>query len=153
MKKNILARSLIGAPIGVSITTFISIAISLAHNEGVFYAIVPELISTCGNELNAVIVQTICAMLYGAVFAGASVIWDMEGWSLLRMTLTHLAVVSLSTLPIAWILMWMPHNIIGVALYFLIFFGIYAAIWLFQYSAMKKRILQWNEKIKEKTND
>lgn len=152
MKNKIIFRSLRGAPVGVCITTLISIIISLNHNEGVFYAAVPEFVAFCGNELAAVIIQTVCAMLYGGIFAGASVIWDIEHWSILRMTLTHLLIISLTTLPIAWIIMWMPHSVIGVALYFLMFFGAYAVIWVSQYAAMKRQIKRLNEKITVKSD-
>lgn len=147
MKNKILFRGLLGAPVGVCITTLISIIISLIHNDGVFYAAVPEFVAVCENELEAVIIQTVCALLYGGIFGGASVIWDIESWSILRMTLTHLLIISLSTLPIAWIVRWMPHSVIGVVLYFLMFFGVYAVIWVSQYAAIKRQVKKMNEKI------
>ena len=41
----------------------------------------------------------------------------------------------------------MHHSVSGVCLYFGIFIGIYAIIWLAQYSAMKKRIAKLNETV------
>jgi hypothetical protein len=43
----------------------------------------------------------------------------------------------------------MPHNAKGIALYFGIFFLIYLIVWLSQYSAMKKRVRQINEKLQK----
>lgn len=40
--------------------------------------------SSDGNEINAVVAQMVASLLYGAVWAGASVIWEMDDWSLLR---------------------------------------------------------------------
>ena len=147
MKRKVLLRCLAGAPIGLAISTIITIIISLTVNDGVYYAVVPELIDDCGNELNAVILQAVLSLIYGAAWAGASVIWEMDNWSILKQTAVHLVVCSLSTFPIAYFTRWMPHNVKGILLYFGIFFGIYLIIWLSQYSAMKKRVEQINERL------
>jgi len=147
MKKKALLRCLLGAPIGVCIAMWITILISYVHNDGVYYAVVPELVHDFGSELDAVLAQTLCSMAYGAVFAGASMIWEVERWSLLRQTVTHLLIVSLTTLPIAYLLRWMPRSIAGIAQYFGIFFGIYLVIWLWQYAAMKWRVTKINKKV------
>ena len=54
MKKTVMIRCLIGASIGLTISTMITIAVSLAIGDGHFYAVVPELIEDCGTEINAV---------------------------------------------------------------------------------------------------
>ena len=149
MKKELLKRMLFGAPIGLAISSIITIIISLTVGDGTYYAVVPELAREMGSEINAVIVQAVLSMVYGAAWAGASVVWDAEGWSLLKMTLVHLAITSLATFPIAYLARWMPHNIGGILLYFGIFVAVYLGIWVSQYSAMKRRIQQMNEKIQE----
>ena len=63
MKKKILLYALIGAPVGVTVGTVITILISLTAGDGNFYPVVPSLIEKCGNELNAVIVQTVCLLI------------------------------------------------------------------------------------------
>ena len=149
MKKEILKRSLFGAPLGIAIGVIITIIISLTVGDGRFYAVVPELVNDMGSEINAVILQTVLSMVYGAAWAGASVVWDAEGWSLLKMTLVHLAIASVATFPIAFFARWMPHTLTGILLYIGIFLLIYAGIWVSQYSAMKKRVKELNEKIKQ----
>lgn len=149
MKKEVVVRCLIGAPIGIAISTIITIIISFVIGDGTFYAVVPELIDDCGNEINAVLLQTVFSLLYGAAWAGASVIWKIENWSILRQTLTHLLIVSLATFPIAYFLRWMNHSVSGILLYFGIFVVIYAIIWFSQYSSIKKRVEQFNAKVKE----
>lgn len=147
MKKKFFLRCLIGAPIGLSISTVITIIISLFTGDGNFYPVAPGLIADCGNEINAVLLQALCSLLYGAAWAGASVIWEIDRWSILRQTVTHLIVCSLATLPIAYFMRWMNHSVTGVWSYFGIFFGIYLFIWLSQYSAMKKRVRQLNARV------
>ena len=64
-------------------------------------------------EINAVVAQMIASLLYGAVWAGASVIWEMDDWSLLRQTVTHLLAGSIATFPVAYLMYWMKHSIAG----------------------------------------
>lgn len=153
MKKKILCRSLLGMPIGIAISYVITVLISVIVGDGSYYPVVPALEMALGSEINSVLVQLLCSIVYGAVFAGASVIWDIEAWSILRMTITHLLVISIFLFPIAWVMMWIPHNFLGAVIYFAIFFGIYAIIWFFQYAAMKKRIHQLNEQLNRGTSE
>ena len=150
MKKKVMLRSLLGAPAALAIGYAITILISLIAGNGEFLAVAPELTETFGSEINAVMVQAGVSMLYGMVWAGSSVIWEVEDWSILRQSVTHLLITSLTTFPIADYLHWMPHTVVGMLTYFGIFFLVYLVIWLSQYSAMKKRVEQLNSKVKEK---
>lgn len=147
MKKELLKRCLFGAPIGLAISTVITIIISLIVGDGRFYAVVPSLSVDMGSEINAVILQAVLSLIYGAAWAGASVIWDAEKWSLLKMTLVHLLVTSLATFPIAYFARWMPHSTTGILMYIGIFIAIYIGVWFGQYGAMKKKISAFNKKI------
>lgn len=149
MKKKVAIRCLIGAPIGLAISNLIAIVISLTVRDGRFYAVAPELIADYGTEINAVLLQTICSLLYGAAWAGASTIWEADHWSILRQTITHLIICSLCTLPIAYFMHWMDHGFFGILSYFGIFFAIYVIIWISQYMAIKKRIRQINSEVQK----
>jgi len=148
-EKKLLKRCLLGAPLGLAISTVITIAISICVGDGMYYAVVPELIADSGSEINAVVIQAVLSLIYGAAWAGASVVWESDGWSLLKQTVVHLLVCSAATFPIAYFARWMPHNAKGIALYFGIFVVIYLVIWLSQYSTMKKRVKQLNEKLQK----
>ena len=147
--KKLLTRCLLGAPLGLAISTVITIAISICVGDGMYYAVVPELIADSSSEINAVVIQAVLSLIYGAAWAGASVVWESDGWSLLKQTVVHLLVCSAATFPIAYFARWMPHNAKGIALYFGIFVVIYLVIWLSQYSTMKKRVKQLNEKLQK----
>ena len=147
MKKRILCRALLGAPIGLAISTAITIFASLIYGDGNYYPVVPALVEQCGNEINAVMAQMIASLLYGAVWAGASVIWEMDDWSLLRQTVTHLIVGLLATFPVAYLMYWMEHSISGIVGYFAIFIGIYIVIWITIYNRTKREITKLNEKV------
>ncbi len=74
-KKN-LCRALIGAPIGLAISTAITIFSSLIYGDGNYYPVVPALVEQCGNEINAVVAadDRIFAVRWQSG-QGASVIW------------------------------------------------------------------------------
>lgn len=149
MKKNLVRRALLGGLIGLNISYLISIVISVILNRGEFYPVAPNLIESCGGEMNAVMIQAAVSLLYGAVMAGASVIWEKDDWSILKQTVLHCIIVSVVSLPIAYFMHWMPHNVWGVLIYFSTFFLIYFIIWLSQYLVMKKKIQSLNSRMKE----
>lgn len=146
MKKKIFLRCLVGMPTGLAISTIITVIISVLIGDGNYYAVVPDLSVKCGSEINAVILQTIFSMLYGAAFAGSSVIWETD-WSLTKMTFTHLLICSVATFPIAWLMYWMDHSVSGVLRYFGVFLLIYIVIWITQYSSLKRKISAMNNRI------
>ena len=139
-------RALIGAPIGLAISTIIAILDSWYIGDGKFYAVVPELAADLGSEIGAVTIQMLCSLLYGAAFAGASVIWDTD-WSLTKMTAIHFLICSAATFPIAYLLRWMEHSASGVLIYFGQFLAIYIAIWIASYARLKRSINALNKKV------
>ena len=107
LKKQFIMRFLIGMPIGLLICYFITLFISIGVGDGNFYPVQTELTNLCKSQLNAVIVQTIAGMIYGGMWGGASVIWEVDSWSLTRQTVTHLIVISVISFPIAYVMRWM----------------------------------------------
>ena len=146
--KKVIKQCLIGAPIGLAISYFITIIISCITGDGRYYAVVPEFAADIGSEITAVVLQAVFSMLYGAAFGGALVIWQKD-WSLLKMTVIHLLICSAATFPTAYIMYWMPHDVVGILSYFGIFVASYAAIWFVQYSAMKRKLSKINKKVRE----
>ena len=149
MKKKLIFRCLIGAPLGVALSTLITVLISLTVADGNYYAVVPALAEDCGSELNAVLLQTVCSFLYGAAWAGASLIWETENRSLLWQTAVHFLVCSAATFPIAYVTQWMKHSLWGVLSYFAVFAGIYVLIWITQYTAVSRRLKKLNMRMRE----
>ncbi|MEE0266297.1 MAG: DUF3021 domain-containing protein, partial [Acutalibacteraceae bacterium] len=117
--------------------------------DGNYYPVIPVLVEQLGSEIGAVIFQTICSLLYGAVFGGMSIIWELDNWSILKQTAVHFLVVSTVSLPIAYVNHWMEHTLIGAIVYFAVFAIIYVFIWLSQYLAVKKRVNAMNKKVRE----
>lgn len=149
MKKKFFMRCAVGAAVGLAFSNIIAIIISAAIGDGYFHAVPPELTADLGSELTAVLVQSVCSLVYGAALTGASVIWDKDSWSLLRQTVTHFAVCSAAVFPTAYFMRWTERSAAGIISYFAVFFGIYLAIWIFQYFAARRRVAMMNSKLKE----
>ena len=150
MKKKILTRGLIGFPIGIAIGFVITIIISICIGKGDFYPVSPKLTETMGSELNAVILQTALCGIMGSGFAMASVIWELDSWSLIKQSGIYFLIISLILLPIAYISNWMDHSVAGVISYAGIFFASFVVVWLIQYFVWKNKIKKMNERINKK---
>ncbi len=153
MKKKILSRCLLGAPIGVLISIIVTIIISLCIGKGEYCSAPDDLISWCGNEINAVIVQTVCALVIGAISAGSSVIWEIEKWSLTKQTLVHFAVLVVPFISISYVLNWMPHNLIGGLSYAAAYVISYVLIWLSIFLSVRAKIKKMNKQIQSERAD
>ena len=95
MKKKMLHRALLGAPMGLAISYLITIAISLGWGGGAYNPCMPELIALTGSESGAVALQAAVACLVGAGFAGSSVVWEIEHWGLARQTGVYFLLLAL----------------------------------------------------------
>ena len=145
MKKGLLFRVFVGVLGGVVLSYFITILISLTVGDGNYYPCVPSLTERFGNEVTAVIVQTVLSAILGAGFAGCSLIWEKDEWSLLKQTGIYFSIASVLMMTVAYVCEWMEHSVKGVLSYFGIFLGIFIVVWLVRYMIWKVRI----SKIKE----
>lgn len=145
MGKKIILRSILGFPIGISIGYLITIFISLAFANGYYQPCVPQLISTMGNEINAIILQTLLCGLLGTGFAVSSIIWEIDNWSIIKQTGIYFIIISVTMLPIAYFLYWMEHSVVGFFSYFGIFVLIFAFVWIIQFIIGKYNVKKMNE--------
>lgn len=151
MKKQILLRSAIGFPIGVCVSSLIILVISFCI--GTYAPCSPGCTALFGSETAGATAQFLLSGLVGSVFAGSSVIWEVESWSLFRATATHFCMVT----PLFWVvsllLGWCDLSLWGMLLYLGIFLCIYLSIWLSQYSVYRRKIQKINQKLQEDTNE
>ena len=120
---------------------------SLVHGSGEYAAVAPALIEATGSELNAVLVQFLLTGLIGAGCGAASVIWQLEHWSIVKQSGVYFLLIALLMLPTAYLCHWMEHSFWGMAGYLLIFAGIYLAVWLTQYWIWKGRVRAINRRL------
>lgn len=156
MKKEIIGRGLVGFPLGIALGYVITVLTSLGLGDGSYIPCMPELVSAMGNEIHAVVVQTLLSGLIGTGFAASSVIWEMDTWSLVKQTGIYFLIVSLVMLPIAYFAYWMEHSIIGFCVYFGIFALVFVVLWAIMYIIRRHHVKQMNEKlskVKEKQDE
>ena len=149
MKKEFARRVFVGLLGGIVISYLITIGISIAIGDGSYYPCVPSLIERFGNEVTAIIMQTALSAALGAGFAGSSIIWEMDEWSLLKQTSIYFGIVSVLMMTIAYICEWMEHSVKGILSYFGIFVAIFIAVWIVQYLIWKVRVSKIKEKIQK----
>ena len=149
MKKEFARRVFVGLLGGIVISYLITIGISIAMGDGSYYPCVPSLIERFGNEVTAIIMQTALSAALGAGFAGSSIIWEMDEWSLLKQTSIYFGIVSVLMMTIAYICEWMEHSVKGILSYFGIFVAIFIAVWIVQYLIWKVRVSRIKEKIQK----
>lgn len=148
MKKKIMLRLALGFPIGVTIGQIISIVISLIWAKGYYAPCVPELAIAMGNEINAIVLQTILCGLLGMGFAASSLIWEIEHWGITKQTAIYFLLVSFIMMPIAYFTYWMEHSLVGFLRYFGIFALIFAIVWVIQFTIGRKNIRKMNENLR-----
>ena len=145
MKKKILLRSLLGIPLGICLGYLITFFISFLWADGHYSPCVPELTLRLGNELYAVVLQTLLCGVLGASFGASSVIWEIEHWGLVKQTGIYFLVISVIMMPIAYITYWMEHSLAGILRYFGIFVFIFIIIWIVQYTIAWHTVKKMNE--------
>lgn len=147
MKKKIIKRSILGFPLGITMGYVITILISFGWANGYYTPCVPELISIMGNEINAVILQTVLCGILGTGFAASSIIWEMDNWSIVKQTGIYFSIISVILLPVAYFSYWMEHSVVGFLIYFGIFTLIFVIIWIIQFVIGKHNVGRMNEKL------
>lgn len=150
MKRKIILRSMLGFPIGLSIGYVITILSSLLFANGYYTPCAPELTVVMRSEINAVLLQALLCGILGSGFAAASVIWEMDDWSLVKQTGIYFFLLSVIMMPIAYITYWMEHSPKGILTYFSIFFLIFLLLWIVQYKIAKRNVKKLNENLRRK---
>ena len=147
VKLTAIRRGLLGIPLGIAIGFLMSLVASISIGHGVYYAAKPELIAEMGSEINAVLLQTGLSGLIGMAFSAASVIWQLEDWSLAKQTGIYFLITALVMLPIAWFARWTERSFKGIAIYFGTFVVVFVIIWGIQYLTWRRKIKKMNEKL------
>ena len=149
MKKEFIKRALRGFPQGVVIGYVIAICFSLSIGDGNYYACSSELIETFGSEMTAVVVQFVCSGILGAIFAGGTVVYEIDSWSIARQSAVYFLIGSLAMMPIGYLMNWMERSFWGFVLYFFVFVVIWLICWLVNYIFWRLRIKKLNNKVSQ----
>ncbi|MBR3503317.1 MAG: DUF3021 domain-containing protein [Clostridia bacterium] len=140
IKKTALWFALLGFVVGVAVGVMFYLPARpdgfLAHEE----------------NRHALLLYFLFSGLYGGLNMGSSALYSIENWSILRCTLTHLAICVGSTIVFFCgmiLLGWMSVPSAPVcALAGAAFVFVYAMIWLGQYLAYRRQVKKMNAKLR-----
>ena len=147
MKKQIFLRGLLGGVMGIAISTLVSLIVYAFIGNGAYNAFVPDLAVTFGSDYNAMLMQTLLSFVTGASWGASSIMWEIESWSLAKSTALNFLTNSAVSLPIAYVLGWMPRNAAGIVSYIVMFIAIYVSIWAGTYFFIRKNLSEANSKL------
>ncbi|MGN1234718.1 MAG: DUF3021 domain-containing protein [Christensenellaceae bacterium] len=147
MKQKLMLRGLTGFPLGIAIGFVITILCSVGVGDGRYYPVTAELIERTGSELNAVVLQTALCGVMGSGFAMASLIWEIDAWSLVKQSAIYFSIACAIMLPIAYVTNWMKHSLGGILAYVGIFVAIFLIVWLIRYCVWKIKVRKLNARI------
>jgi len=143
-------RGFSGVPLGIFISYIITVIISVAIGDGYYHPVVPALADQFGSEINAVVFQAVMAGFQGAAAGAASVIWNLERWSLAKQGGIYFIVLAAITFPTAYLAHWIQRTAAGVLLYIAGFVVIYVIICTINYVVWRAQIKKINSKMPQK---
>lgn len=149
MKKKLILRCKLGILPGIAIGYLITIVLSLICGQGYYSPCMPQLAEAAGSESQAVLWQALLSGVLGAGFGAASVIWEIEGWSIVKQSGIYFGIISLIMMPIAYVLCWMEHSVGGFLTYFGIFALIFVIIWVVEFVIGKRTVKKMNAHLQE----
>ena len=151
LKYKFILQFAIGFALGMLICTIITSIITTASiNDGNTYFCDPAFSNMFSNEIVAFIIQMIISGLLGAICMGATVVYEIEEWSILKATITHFIIANGTFIVTAAILRWWNfNNIMADLIYFGTVIIAYILIWLSQYIIYKIQVKKIKKNIKE----
>lgn len=146
MIRKILTRSAISAPVSIVVNQLITLIVSIIIGDGRYFPVTPGFAALFENELTPVVLQILLIGLIGAVFAGSSVIFDIDEWSFLKQGVVHLLITSAVFIPV-YMLCWRPVNFASVLAFAGTWLFVYGCTWFSRYLAWRHSIRRLNSRI------
>lgn len=144
MMKRLFDRITCGFSATVLVTIFIQISLTASGYE----AVTADFAARFASRDTAVLVQILLIGCIGAVFAGASAVFENERWSYPVQGLVHFAVTAAVWIPVQ-LLCWKPDSIRTLFYSLAGWLFTYALTWLIQYLIVQRHIRDLNRRIRE----
>ena len=93
--------------------------------------------------------QILLGGIPGAIAMGTTVIYDIEKWSILRVTVTHFLIVMVVTLLASYVLKWFEPWSTPFWIMIAAEAVGYILVWIIMYSCYKAKVRKLNETLKE----
>lgn len=148
MLNKFIKRSLLGFVYGIFIGQTILILESLMAGNGNFYPVSAYLASITSTTISAVIIQYFLTGIIGITFAGSTVIFEMDRWSLLAQTLLHFIITSIVMFIAGFLCGWFPHTGKSIVVWFVVFIVIYIIMWASFTLYYRRKTNEINESLK-----
>ena len=126
----IIKRSLLGFMYGVFIGQTILILESILAGDGNFYPVSPYLSAHTNTTIAAVIIQYFITGIIGITFAGTTVIFEADSWSLIAQTALHFVITSVVMFFAGFLCGWFPQTVKSTLIWFAVFIVIYIIMWI-----------------------
>ena len=155
LRDKVIVKASLGFGMSIIIGIIITAVTSTDYAGGKLTLCSAEFNAFIGDELLAFLIQAILLGLYGALAMGGSVVYEIEQWSIVKVTLIHFCTVMISFFALAFFLRWIAiTDVKGIVFMFTIMAIPYVIIWLVNYIAYKLQVNTINEKLEKfKSNE
>ena len=130
MFKKFIKRALLGFIYGIFIGQTILILESLFKGDGNFHPVSDYLLAHTNTTIAAVIAQYFITGIIGVTFAGTTVIFEMDRWSLVAQTALHFVITSVVMFFAGFFCGWFPHTVGSTLIWFGVFIIVYVIMWV-----------------------
>lgn len=138
MFKETVKRILFGFGIGIAIGQFFVMVNLLIASAGVY-----------SIPTDKFIIQFFITGVIGAMFAGTSVIFDIEKWSLLKQTIVHFIFTCVVMFCCYAIAGWIKFSLGFILIWLGVFVIIYCIFWITFYMIYRAKVKKINESIEK----
>lgn len=137
--KTAIKRALLGIPLGIAIATTIQLIITAINWD----MTTPEHYTTLAYYITAYVTSGII----GATFAGTTIIFEIDSWSIIKQIIIHLIITSTVFIGCAIINKWTDTDFVSLAIYIGVFIVIYIIMFISIHQHYKKKIKKINEQL------
>ncbi|KRM95174.1 integral membrane protein [Liquorilactobacillus aquaticus DSM 21051] len=149
MNNKLLKLAFHGIPVGIALGLLISLFFSYAYGLEDYVPSAPQFTEMFSRPLNAVAISIILWGLMGILFSISSLIFEKEGWSITRQTITHFFVTFCGFTPLAVLCGWFPLQWGVLVSFTIIFVIIYVVIWSINMASGRRDVEKINKKLKK----
>ena len=147
MKKRLLKRLIIGFVFGMIVGNVIEIVLNLITTHTFSLASETQVV-VFGLALT-IVLQTLLSGLFGAICFGGITFYEIEKWNITISTVTHFLSMLISYFTIAFLLRWIPFEIVPILIVCGVFLVSFALVWLIMFFYWKKKIEEMNKELED----
>ena len=149
MKRTLINRALIGFALGFIAGVLITpIVMSIVMGDGKLYMCTTGFSEFIGNPVLSFILHALVCGLYGAVGFASSCIYEIENWSILKVTIVHFLLILFCFYSSTFFLRIIsPTNVKALIISFAISVVMYVIVWIIIYMSYKSDVETINDVI------